>query len=87
MEEEWLADQLRRLLVIVFAERPNERLISLLAEGTVPVGEGLRAPILRRAGTISEVVVLIRLCARGLGLRHLLSRPLDLLVNTVGSIG
>ena len=87
VEVEGLADQLRGLLVIVFAERPNKRLIGLLAEGAVPVGGGLRAPILHRAGAISEVVVLIRLCARGLGLGHLLSRPIDLLVKSVGSIG
>ena len=87
MEVEGLADQLRGLLVIVFAERPNERLIGPLAEGAAPVGGGLRAPILHRAGAISEVVVLIRLCARGLGLGHLLSRPIDLLVKSVGSSG
>ena len=86
MEVKRLADQLRRLLVIVFAEWPNERLIGLLAEGTVPVGGGLWAPVLHRTGAISEVVVLIRLCARGLWLGHLLSRPIYLLINTVGSI-
>ena len=87
MEVERLADQLCGILVIVFAERPNERLIGPLAEGAVPVGGGLRAPILHRAGAISKVVVLIRLSTRGLGLGHLFARPINLLVNTVSSIG
>ena len=87
MEVERLADHLRWLLLIILAERPNKRLIGLLAEGTVPVGGGLQAPILHRTRAISEVVVLIRLCAKWFGLGHLLSRPIDLLVNIASCIG